>query len=188
MRKTISVTLLAAAAALAGCSKPTPGNGAASGYSAAPAGTNGTAAAAAGAAPSKTELKLNPGLWETTIEMSMAGMPESVASAMKGTKISTRTCITPEQASKPSGEVFSGKKDKNCTYTDYNVGNGAIRGTIVCTGGAQGKTTMAMDGHYSGDSFDLAMKMASSGGPSGSGMQMETRTSGRRVGACTGKE
>ena len=187
MRKTISVTLLAAAAALVGCSKPTPGNGAASGNMAATGGTSAAAGAGAGQAASRTDLKLNPGLWETTVEMSMAGMPESVASAMKGTKISTRTCITPEQASKPSGEVFSGKKNKECTYKDYNVGNGVIRGTVVCTG-AQGNTTMAMDGHYSGDSFDLAMKMASSGGPSGGGMQMETRTTGRRVGACTGKE
>lgn len=181
---TKALIIMTAALAIGACSKPTPGTAAKDGNGAASsANAAGTATASAG-----SDVQLNPGEWETAVEMSATGLPPSVAAAMKGTKAVHRSCITPEQARRPSGDMFSGKKDKNCTYEGFQASGGTLKGTVVCKAeGGDGTTRMTMDGHYGGDSFDVAMNMSTTGGPV-SGMEMKTRTVGHRVGPCTGKD
>lgn len=134
-------------------------------------------------APHAVALKLNPGLWETDVEMAMSGGPANLAGMMKGTKITTRSCITQEQASRPSGEIFAGKERNGCTYSDYSVSDGRIHGKMSCTGeSGRGAMTMVMDGKYGGDSFDVAMKVDTSA--AGQSMAIGTHTIGRRVGEC----
>ncbi len=134
--------------------------------------------------PKPVALKLNPGLWETSVDMTMTGLPANVAAMMKGAKLTTRSCITEEQANRPSGEIFSGKQEKGCTYSDYDVSGGSIHGKMSCDGSSgRGPTSMVMDGHYGGDSFDVTMRVDTK--EAGQSVAMATHTVGRRVGECT---
>ena len=142
------------------------------------------ASAAAGA----QAMRLTPGQWEMTTEMKAPEMPDMPAGMKVDVpKFTARTCITAEQAAEPGGDVFSGKKDGNCNYKDYSAAGGRIRGTVSCSGGAQGDMTMTMDGRYGGDSFDVTQKMA--GKAQGQTMNMEIHVTGKRIGDCpAGKE
>jgi hypothetical protein len=170
-RKILSAACLIVA--LAACSKSgEQANGAA------------TAGKASGSTPAPVALKLNPGLWETSVDMTMSGVPANVAAMMKGTKLTTRSCITPDQANRPSGEIFSGKKEKGCTYSDYDVSGGSIHGKMSCDGSnGRGPTSMVMDGHYGGDSFDVSMKVDTK--EAGQSVAMSWHTTARRIGECS---
>jgi hypothetical protein len=181
-------TAMAAAAlvALAACGKSgqqsqsngSGGNGSAT--ATAPAQGGGSAPPAAAA-----RSRLNPGQWEVTVEMAMNGMPADVARMMKGTKVTSRSCITPEEANRPNGNIFAGQKANGCTYQDFAVTGGRIHGTMSCAGesGRGGHMTMTMDGSYGGDSFDVRTKMDATGGQ-GTAMSVDSRTVGRRIGDC----
>src|SRR3712207_6207476 len=64
-------------------------------------------------------MKLDPGQWEVTMEtlsMEAPGMPKEAMAAMGGgQKMTVKNCVTPEQAEKPSADLFSAKQDANCT-------------------------------------------------------------------------
>src|SRR5438270_3124229 len=136
----------------------------------------------AGSGPA-VEMKLNPGLWETNVEMAISGAPADLAGMMKGTKITTRSCITPEQASRPSGEIFSGKQRNGCTYSNYSVSGGQVHGEMSCNErNGRGAMTMTMDGQYGGDSFDVTMNVDTRA--VGQNMAIGSHTTGRRVGDC----
>src|SRR5690242_20189319 len=67
-------------------------------------------------------MRLTPGQWEMTTEMKAPEMPNMPAGMkVDMPKFTGRMCITPEQAAKPGGDVFSGKTDGNCTYKDYSA-------------------------------------------------------------------
>lgn len=171
-------------AALASCSKPTPGRSDKSGGNAVRGNAAATAPATASSAGTPGRNPLNPGEWETSVEVKMAGLPANLppeaAKAMHGMKMVTRHCLTPEEAAKPSGDVFSGKDQKNCTRQDWTMSGGRLHGALVCKGSGSGTTTtMALDGQYGGDSFDVTMVMTGDHG--GQSMHMESHSVGRRV-------
>lgn len=170
----LNVCLAAAAVALASC-----------GESGGPTGKDG-ASAAAGAASRESEAKVEPGEWEMTYEttkVTAPGMPAEALAAMTGQKNVVRICITQEEAKQPSGEIFSGKEDGDCNRTGVAVEGGRIQGTMTCTGGqAPGKMTMAMDGRYQRQSYELTTRITTEA--EGMSMTMESRASGRRLGDC----
>jgi hypothetical protein len=181
----IALTMVAT---LAACSKPTPGrsdnaagaNGAAADGNAA---AGNTAAPAGGSAPAATA-QLNPGEWETAVEMKMTGMPPEVAKAMAGQKIVTRHCLTPEKAAKPSGDLFSGKPQQGCERKDWAMSGGRVHGALACKDPRGGSSTVTMDGQYGGDSFDVRMSFAGEQG--GRSITWESHSVGRRVApACS---
>src|SRR5438132_4036960 len=114
MRRT-SFAAVAGLLALAGCG----GGGKSAGNAAADAGEGKPSAQAQGdAAPGA--VKLDPGEWEVTSEMtkvSGTGLPPAAIAAMQGQKQTTRQCITPEQASHPLD--MSGDAKKNCDYSKF---------------------------------------------------------------------
>jgi hypothetical protein len=145
-------------------------------------GGNQAARAPGGATPA-VEMKLDPGLWETTVEMAISGLPANMAAMARGTKITTRSCITDQQASRPSGEIFAGRQRNGCTYSDYSVSGGRIHGKMSCSGSnGGGVETMVMDGKYGGDSFDMTMNVDTKA--AGQTMAIGSHTIGRRIGAC----
>jgi|GEM_PF-4530762 len=201
MRK-IGFVALGMAAALAGCSKPTPGHGnaasggamangsAANGAGSNVSGANGAAAngataaaSAAGGGTATMASALNPGEWETAIEMKMTGlpanMPPEAAKAMQGMKTVTRHCLTPEKAAKPTGDLFSGKPAQGCSNREFSVSGGRLHGQISCKSPQGTNSTMTMDGQYGGDSFDVTMTMTGEQG--GRSMTWQSHSVGHRV-------
>jgi hypothetical protein len=144
----------------------------------------GNAAGSGGAAVAAGGGGIKPGMYETTTEMKMSGLPPSMAKAMEGTKTTARNCVTPEEANHPSGELFSGEKKEGCESKDNVFAAGRIRGTMVCKGKSpgQGVSTISMDGTYGSDNYDVRMAMTMSN--EGREVKMEGHTVGRRVGDC----
>jgi hypothetical protein len=188
---------LALAAALAGCSKPTPGRsdngaGAAAGANAAApanasasgnaAGANTAAAAATGnqaATTTAAVTPLNPGEWETAVEAKISGLPPQVAKMMAGHKVVGRHCVTPEEAARPKSDMFSGSKHKGCTGEQMSLAGGRIHAVSECKDPRGGHTRVEMDGQYGGDSYDVSVVV--SGEQRGQSIHMESHTTGHRV-------
>lgn len=150
-------------------------------------GGNESSAAGGGGSASASGVNLQPGEWEMKTEVvnvTAEGLPAGIADGMKAQASSTtKTCMTPEEAKGPKGDIFAGK-DSNCKSEGFSWSGGRIKGKTVCTGqGGAGKTEMEMDGQYSAQSIDMTMKSKTDLG--GKAMTMEMRVSGKRIGECT---
>jgi hypothetical protein len=151
-------------------------------------GGNGSAAAPGGGG-SASGISLQPGEWEMkteVVKVEVEGLPPGVAEGMKAQAGGTsRTCMTPEEAKGPKGDMFAGTK-ANCKSEGFSWSGGRIQGKTTCTGaGGAGKTVMEMDGRYSPQSIDMTMKSETDLGAAGKPMKMEMHVSGRRVGECS---
>lgn len=183
MRRT--VLMLAATVALAACGDK-PGDK--------------TGDIAATDAMSKAEVKaqvdkvqLKPGQWEgrfTVKDIDMANMPGAPADMkdrMKSMMSQTalKYCVTPEQAANPSGEMFAGQENKNCTYGGFEAKGGTVKGQVSCK--SEGGTMNAtMSGTYAPEQYAMDMDMKMEGGPSNMSMAMTARSEGKWIGdTCT---
>ena len=138
--------------------------------------TGGTASAA---------MQLQPGQWEMTtqtVNVSIPGLPAGAADMMKTGPITVKTCITEEQAQKPSADLFAGKTAPNCKQEGFTAAGGKVNGTMTCSGGDTGATAMKMEGQFGPTQYDITM--ATKTQAEGRDMTMEIRSSGRRLGEC----
>jgi Protein of unknown function (DUF3617) len=110
-----------------------------------------------------------------------------MGSAMKKANAAPHSyCVTPEQASKPSAELFAGKGSGDCRYDKFTMCDGRIDAAMTCTRkGTPGTMTMATSGTYSSTAYAVAMDMkVSNPQVPGGAMMMKARTKGTRTGDC----
>lgn len=182
------LALSAGLIALAACGGPEKKEGGnASGEAAAAGGSGSDGGALAGGSAT---LRLEPGEWETIVEsvsVEAPNMPQQardmMAKAMGGSKMSVRHCVTPEEANRPSGDLFSGRKDGNCTSKDFSVSGGRVQGTITCNDPQAGAVNLVMDGRFDPRSYTVSQTMKTDA--AGQTMTIKSRVSGRRVGECS---
>lgn len=185
MRPMIGATILLA---LAGCDRsPTV------------EATNATGAEVAAKlqAAGGAESFVRPGKWSTnvTIEsMTAPGLPPEAQAAMKNATANVRAvenCVTPEQAKKPTPEMFNAKSD-NCKFAHFRMGGGKINMEMRCTGEGAGQNVsqlMKMTGTYSPDSYAMAMTSTTdTGAPEMGPMTMTMRLESKRLGECDSKQ
>lgn len=170
------LTITAAALALAACGGSEKSDG------------SGTEAAATGGGGGGSGVSLQPGEWEMKMEVvdvKAEGLPAGMAEGMKKSASTTsRTCMTPEDAKGPKGDIFAGDKSGNCKSEGFKWAGGRIEGRTVCPGqGGAGETTMTMAGTYGARNIDMTMKSETD--LMGKPMTMEMRVSGKRVGECS---
>lgn len=132
-------------------------------------------------------VELQPGEWEMKMEVvnvTAEGLPPGMLDGMKKSASATnRSCMTPEEAKAPKGDIFAGNQS-NCKSEGFTWSGGKIKGKTVCAGqGGAGQTTMTMDGSYGAQNIDMTMKSETDLG--GKPMTMEMRVSGKRVGECS---
>lgn len=149
---------------------------------------NGSATASGGSGSGGVfGVSLQPGEWEMKTEVvnvKAEGMPPGMAEGMKQSASSTtRTCMTPEDAKGPKGDLFTGDKSGNCKSEGFSWAGGKISGKTTCGSDASGRTVMTMDGQYSAQNIDMTIKSATN--VAGREVAMEMRMSGRRVGECS---
>lgn len=149
------------------------------------------------AAATQDAVKLEPGKWETTVNIVSvegpglpAGMADAMKQQMKAQKV--ETCLTPEQAARPPQDMLGAAK--NCTYEKFEMSGGKMDGTMVCKGmpGSSGPTEMraSMSGKFASTSYDVTSEAtmtmpAMPGGPAGGGkVTTKTQVVGKRLGAC----
>lgn len=179
----------AAVLALAACGSSGDKGGESGGNASAAAAKSGGSgpAAATGSGGSAAGAVLQPGEWEMKMEVvgvTAEGLPPGMADGLKKSVSRTdRTCMTPEEAKAPKGDLFAGDKS-GCKSEGFKWEDGRIQGRTVCPGqGGSGETVMTMDGRYSAQSMDMTMKSQTD--LMGKPMTMEMRMSGRRVGECS---
>lgn len=175
MRKLTGMAATAAMLALTACGSSDKSDG------------NGTAAVAGGSGGG-SGVSLQPGEWEMKMEVldvKAEGLPAGMADGMKKSAGSTsKTCMTPEEAKGPKGDIFAGDKSGSCKSEGFKWADGRIQGKTTCPGqGGTGETVMTMNGTYSPQNIDMTMKTQTD--LAGKPMTMEMRVSGRRVGECT---
>jgi hypothetical protein len=140
--------------------------------------------------------KLKPGLWETSTEvngMKVEGGPSGTPAgaqnpgAMSNVQIpktTVRTCLTPEQAANPRGNMLAAQKDRNCDIKTMDWTGGKMKVVMICTAkDGSGTANINMRGTFNDSSYAMDGDMAMSG-PNGMQMTMKTHTTGKYVGAC----
>ena len=133
---------------------------------------------------SAVAMKLNPGQWEMTSEVSNIAMAyKEVPVPDKAAMTSTfSTCITEEQANRPPAEAFAGGKgsESSCKYDNFYMSRGRMNASMMCQ---PGNTAISIDGTYSADTLDMTMEVATHKGTADD-MKMTTKLTGRRTGPC----
>lgn len=173
-------TLIAAAGllALAACGGGDTESGNAAG--------GGTAESAASGGGGGEAVRLEPGQWEMSFEVtevSAPGMPEGAADMMKTPRQTVKSCVSEEEANKPDADFFQPKQESNCKTEGFAMKDGRINGTVTCQGtGGQGATKVTMDGTYGGTAFDMTSRTEMKG--EGMEMTMVMKSAGRRIGEC----
>ena len=127
-------------------------------------------------------LSMRPGEWEMTIEtviISAPNMPPEDLAAMKQPPVTSRSCMSAEDAKGPKPDTFA---QNGCKIEGFRWSGGKIEGTTTCSAPSGGKMIMAMDGNYGPDSMTMSIK--SSTETEGMTMTMEMRLTGRRLGDC----
>jgi hypothetical protein len=145
------------------------------------------------AAKAKSALKIEPGLWTSSTEILAIDMPgikdkamaNQIADSMKSRKTTDFThCVTAAEAEKPSSDMFTGNKNSQCKYDDFQMASGKIDATMTCTPDG-GTMKMAMNGTYSSTAYDMTMSMTTTNPQMpGGGMSMKAHTKGARTGVC----
>lgn len=134
--------------------------------------------------PAQAATQIQPGQWETTStveSVDMPGAPPQVSRMMNGKTTRASYCITPEQAAKGPQEMF--KQNPSCRFTKFSMTGGAISTEMSCS--QNGATMIARSqGSYTPTSYSATATMTMSGKMS---MRMTSRSTGRRLGPCTGK-
>ncbi|APG61781.1 hypothetical protein LPB140_01865 [Sphingorhabdus lutea] len=133
--------------------------------------------------------KLKAGQWEMSMKMSeldAPGMPKELQEMMKsqlGKEQKMKTCVTKEQAEKPSAEFFGGNKDK-CTITKMERDGSKITTEMKCDMGnniaMMGKTM----GEFSDSSYKMSIDQQISGAKPEEKMSMKGEISGKYLGEC----
>lgn len=154
---------------------------------------NESAASVAEKVAKSGELAFQPGHWESTMKlekMDVSGMnlPPQAKAQMEqqiGTEKTFDSCLTPEEAKKPSSDFF--KVAEGCTYKTFSMSGGKINAEMACAGQQGASRTMKLSGTY--DSTTYAMHVEGSGSmPGGMTMSMAMTMNSKRTGECTGKE
>lgn len=135
------------------------------------------------------KVQLRPGQWEGRFTVqdidlgAMPGAPAGMKDQMKSmmSQTSLKYCVTPEEAANPSGEMFSGQENKNCTYGGFEAKGGAVKGQVSCK--SEGGTMNAtMSGSYAPEKYSMDMDMKMEGGPHNMAMAMTARSEGKWIG------
>lgn len=161
-------------ALLAGCSQAGDGNN----MTASAAGTGGV--------PASGGVAMQPGEWESTIQVSAANMPQMPPGvSMPGMQpITARFCITPEQAANPNADVLGGSRNASpagCTTENFSFAGGRISGTTTCNMG-RGTMRTAISGQFTPTTYEMTLQSSSDTG--GAAANSEMRISARRIGDC----
>jgi hypothetical protein len=136
--------------------------------------------------------RFEPGEWrvETRMQDVIAeGLPPQVVQQMKSsmTRVSSEAqCLTPEQAAKPSSEMFAGKQRGNCKYETFEMSGGRLKATLSCPDTSGAKMAMTMDGSYSKTSYTVDAAMRIDSPTPGQSMTVKMRSTGTRTGECRG--
>lgn len=141
----------------------------------------------------KNAVKMKPGKWQTTMQITkfeMPGAPPEAAAAMKGMTGQAQTsesCLTKEEADKdPSEFIKKGQEGADCTFEHFDVSGGKLDGKMVCKKAGQGQMEASMKGTMGAEAMTMAMDtLVSDPKMPGGKVQMSMTMDSKRIGECT---
>lgn len=144
------------------------------------------------AAEMKKAVKMTPGKWQTTMQITkfdMPGAPPEAAAAMKGMMGQAQTsesCLTKEQADKDPGEFIKQGQGGDCTFEHFDVSGGKIDGKMICKKPNQGTMEASMTGTIAAEAMSMTMSsvVTDSKMPGGK-VEMGMTMNAKRIGECT---
>ena len=142
----------------------------------------GTVTTSGDAPPSAAALGLQPGKWETKIEVTdlkMTGMPAGM-NIPKPAPVTTTTCMTPEQASKGPGDLLK-QANTDCTINSSTYSGGKIAVEMNCKL-PTGTMAMKTSGTYTSTSMTSDAEVSVTGKTS---MTQKVHSEARRLGECS---
>lgn len=174
-KATLVATLLLAACGGQSGNEQAGGNEAGNGAAAAGSGGDGGGAAS---------IALQPGQWETTVEvtrLSVSNMPQGITPPTPPPTTASY-CLTAEQAARPSaGFLTGGGEAGGCSYENFSMANGQLSGAVTCNvAGTSSRSTFS--GQFTPTSYEMTTQVEATA--AGMTTESETRTTARRVGEC----
>jgi hypothetical protein len=142
-----------------------------------------------------TQIKLQPGEYESTmkvLEFTMPGMPAGAGDRMKTLMAGEmekphRYCFTPEQAAEGPKQLVSRMQQGDCKMSDFNSSANTVSGTMQCSFNGRGSSTTKFEGTYAADGSTMKMESDQQmPGMGGKGVHMKMQVDTRRVGECSG--
>lgn len=133
-------------------------------------------------------VKVDPGQWDTSTQIVSATgpLPQEALQQMVGQKTEVSHCITPEEAARPSANFLAAQQGSDCTYQNFQMAGGKVKGRMTCSGGQMpGRVVTDMSGAYGSQAYDMIMDMETPGLPGGGAIRIKARTQGKRVGECS---
>lgn len=127
-------------------------------------------------------IKLQPGEWEVKVQVSDLKMAEIAGAPSKPPAITSKTCITPEQASKGPGDFLKQAK-LDCTATTSSFAGGTISAEMTCKmpGGGAGEMRSKTTGSYTPTSMTTDAEVTMTGPMA---MSQKVHTEAKRLGDC----
>jgi hypothetical protein len=170
-----ALLIAATACVLAGCQQKTGTTTVTTNSQTGEVTTSGTGAGA-------QAVKLQPGEWEVKVqvnELKMASMPNAPATPPA---ITSKVCITPEQASKGPGDFLKQAK-MDCTATTSSFAGGRITAEMTCKmpGGGAGEMRSKTSGSYTPTSMTTDAEVSMTGPMT---MSQKVHTEAKRIGDC----
>ena len=121
---------------------------------------------------------IKPGMWETTMEMEIVGLPPEMARMMPQKQPETeRECVQSRDF-----EFKAEDMGEECTFNKIEESASRVVWEIKCQTEA-GTSTGKGEANYRGTTTDGWFEMDVQGGPMG-GMKMRSTFKGKRVGSC----
>ena len=123
------------------------------------------------------EYNVNPGMWETTSEMEISGMPPEMAAMMQKPPKVKKECIKDKNY-----DFKPGSDAKGCSFKANRQSSKKLIWEITC-GGEAGNASGNGEANFNGDTVSGWFEMNMPQGPSGP-IKMRHTFTGKRIGSC----
>jgi hypothetical protein len=107
---------------------------------------------------------IQPGLWESSVRvdsMQIPNVPASMASSLAGQTHTIKRCLKAGDVESTPERVFAVTQGQ-CSYSNFSMKDGSVRGTLTCKGGVKSELT----GRYTSTTYDLTSRTTMAGGVS----------------------
>ena len=134
-------------------------------------------------------MAMKPGMWEVKISFDTVeapGVPADAQSKMKeqmGKGMTQQSCLTKAQVEKPGGDFFGAPPEANCTFSEINRSDNAMKVSMTCKPGGEMTIKSTMDGKFAAENYTMNIEQSTEGTPMGA-VKMTGKIIGKRVGDC----
>lgn len=145
------------------------------------------AKAGGGAGAAAKAAQIDPGQWETTVEVTRLTQMDKGRAAIDtaaGTRTVATTCIGADEVTRPDPVLFTAVEEGSCDYKNLYMRNGRLNGGLACKRpGLGGEVMTSVEGTFTADTLEGTSVVETYLYGDGD-VKIAAKISGRRVGDC----